>query len=353
MFRICRLSRVSLERVTILQQCRTFVIYGHKLCNSKEMISSSESLLGPNVATSKSNYVKGKFNDLVVWYEQLTGMDEVRMMQNRVIEAQDRFIAAQENRREVGKELARIQSKLKEIHSELDTTSRGEERYLQLITEEHAILKDERRLVTEFALLEREERESFSLLSACVKESHEKERAQAERTKYWSIIGSIIGTVIGVAGSSINNEFKMRELRKLVRESALRSTADTESTAMLLQHEQELSQLVNNMKQIIEQQTISNHGYSGDKSDVELDGKLERVLHSLQNVNSIASLPSQVEEMKLLLESAQRYDGQLVTIPQDMETMIIQQQREMRLIVIAVTVMGVIVPIIVTILSRS
>lgn len=67
-----------------------------------------------------------------------------------------------------------------------------------------------------FQLCEKEERDCFAFLSAAVKESHEKERAQAERTKYWSVIGSIIGTVIGVFGSSVNNEFKMRELRKLV-----------------------------------------------------------------------------------------------------------------------------------------
>ena len=85
-----------------------------------------------------------------------------------------------------------------------------------MITQEHSILKEERKLNSEFALVEREERDSFAALSSSLKDSHEKERAQANRTKYWSIIGSIIGTVIGIAGSSISNEFKMKELRKIV-----------------------------------------------------------------------------------------------------------------------------------------
>ena len=38
-----------------------------------------------------------------------------------------------------------------------------------------------------------------------VRDSHEKERAQAEKTKYWSIIGSIIGTCIGIVGTTIIN----------------------------------------------------------------------------------------------------------------------------------------------------
>uniref|UniRef100_T1HAC4 Uncharacterized protein n=2 Tax=Rhodnius prolixus TaxID=13249 RepID=T1HAC4_RHOPR len=270
-------------------------------------------------------------------------MDEVRMMQNRVIEAQDRFIAAQDRRREVGKELAGIQSKLKELHSELDTTSRGEERYLQLITEEHSVLKNERKLMADFVQLEREERDSFNMLSSYVKESHEKERAQADRTKYWSIIASIFGTFIGIAGTSINNEFKMRELRKLVKESAVTSP-DTSTV---------LAQIVNNMKIIVDQLTnriIPTEEKPG-KFD-ELKSILEKTLKSLQNIHGIASLPSQVEEMKGMLKSSQRSRGQMVTIPQDVESMIVQYHREVRYIVIAVTVMGIIVPVIVTFLSR-
>ncbi|XP_039298296.1 mitochondrial potassium channel isoform X2 [Nilaparvata lugens] len=161
------------------------------------------------------NYLKNKIDDLVVWYEQVTGLDEVRFVQNRVIEAQDRLVVAQNKRRESSKALSVVQNKLKDIYAELDNTTRGEERYLQLITHEHAVLKEERLLTEEFNQNEREERDCFTFLSSAVKESHEKERAQAEKTKYWSVIGSILGTMIGVLGSSINNQFKMKELRKM------------------------------------------------------------------------------------------------------------------------------------------
>ncbi len=53
-------------------------------------------------------------------------------------------------------------------------------------------MKDEQRLMQEFRELERIERQKFSLLSAAVRDSHEKERAQAEKTKYWSVIGSVV-----------------------------------------------------------------------------------------------------------------------------------------------------------------
>ena len=71
--------------------------------------------------------------------------------------------------------------------------------------QEHQILKEERDLLTSFQVLERQERESFSQLSNAVRNSHEKERAQAEKTKYWSVIGSVIGATIGIIGTTINN----------------------------------------------------------------------------------------------------------------------------------------------------
>ena len=48
--------------------------------------------------------------------------------------------------------------------------------------------------------LEQEERERFTLLSTALRDSHSKESAQAERTKYWSLGGSLIGACLGVIG---------------------------------------------------------------------------------------------------------------------------------------------------------
>jgi len=228
---------------------------------------SIQSFSTNNIALANSNnFLKKKIDELVAKYEEITGMDEVRIAQNRVIEAQDRFILAQEKRRELVKQLTDIQTKLKEVYAELDATTRGEERYLNLITKEHHLLKEERRLTSEFNLSEREERECFTFLSSAVKESHEKERAQAERTKYWSVIGSVIGTVIGVVGSSINNEFKMRELRKLVVQTVSHSQKSAEvdemAATILTRHEEQLSQIVSEMKNISSQNQGSGNPFS-------------------------------------------------------------------------------------------
>ena len=68
--------------------------------------------------------------------------------------------------------------------------------------------------------LENTERDTFALLSAAVRDSHEKERARAERTKYWNVMGSAVGALIGILGSSLNNRLKMRELQSMIAQSA-------------------------------------------------------------------------------------------------------------------------------------
>lgn len=94
-----------------------------RCCSNSGLVKQS------NRGNEDVNIIKRKINDIVKWYEQFTGLDEVRMMQNRVLEAQDKFVVCQQRRRETNAELSAIQSKLKDIYSELDTTSRGEERY--------------------------------------------------------------------------------------------------------------------------------------------------------------------------------------------------------------------------------
>ena len=53
--------------------------------------------------------------------------------------------------------------------------------------QEHQILKEERILSEQLSSLEKTERTKFSHLSTALRDSHEKERAQAEKTKYWSV----------------------------------------------------------------------------------------------------------------------------------------------------------------------
>ncbi|KAK3512499.1 hypothetical protein QTP70_015667 [Hemibagrus guttatus] len=152
-------------------------------------------------------------------YEEFVGLNEVRDAQSKVNEAEKAFMVARGMVREAHVSLEALQVRLKEVRDRLDRVSREEAHYLELATLEHKLLQEERRLKTAYENAEEGEREKFALFSAGVRESHEKERARAERTKNWSIIGSVLGTIIGVMGSTYINRVRLQELKSLLLEA--------------------------------------------------------------------------------------------------------------------------------------
>src|SRR4051812_34066972 len=126
-----------------------------------------------------------------------------------MLQCEDLLLQAQQNRRQKQGDLKRLQQRLKEIHTELDRTNRGEDKYLHLLTEEHKSIKLESTLLADFEAMENAEREAFHQLSNRVRVSHEREREREERTKYWSLTASLVGALLGIAGTSIGNELRM------------------------------------------------------------------------------------------------------------------------------------------------
>ncbi|KAL0977943.1 hypothetical protein UPYG_G00163600 [Umbra pygmaea] len=152
-------------------------------------------------------------------YEEFVGLKEVREAQSKVTEAEKDFMVARGMVREAHGSLEVLQVRLKEVRDRLDRVSREEAHYLELATLEHKLLQEERRLRTAYENAEEAEREKFALFSAGVRESHEKERTRAERTKNWSVIGSVLGALIGVMGSTYINRVRLQELKTLLLEA--------------------------------------------------------------------------------------------------------------------------------------
>jgi len=155
-------------------------------------------------------------------------------------------------RRSLQQQIMQLHAKLKELHASLDKVQRGEERYLTLLTEEYEVLREEKRINAALTDAEQSERERFAALSSAVRESHERERARAERTKYWSIIGSAIGATIGIIGTSVNNYRRTRELKSLVRDSASGGVELNHAMSELIretqQQQEEIKAVMSNLK---------------------------------------------------------------------------------------------------------
>ena len=135
-----------------------------------------------------------------------------------ISQAERKFLDAQDIRRQMQLELSELQLRVTTLRGELEKVKRGEEKYFTLMKEEIDTLKEEEKMMNELKHKEELERTYFTSLQSAFRESHEKERSRTERTKYWSITGSIIGVMLGACGTSLNNYLRMRELKRMVRE---------------------------------------------------------------------------------------------------------------------------------------
>lgn len=145
-------------------------------------------------------------------------------------QAEQKFLQVQDDRRAMQQDLLSVQADVRAIGAELEKTSRTDSRYIDLVKKEHEALLIEKEMANKVKALDKAERDFFALLSTALRESHEKERARAEKTKYWSIIGSVIGAIIGIIGSTFNNYKRMKELRAIVSESG-ENTAEYKALA--------------------------------------------------------------------------------------------------------------------------
>lgn len=211
------------------------------------------------------------YDKVVSWYERVTGLSEVRVAQDRVLESQKQFMTAQDRRRDVSVELRTIQNKLKDIRNELSNTPRSEDRYIELVTQEHNLLKQESSIVDRVNFSEKEERDSFIMLSTTLKDSHDRERIQAERTKYVSIVGSILGTIIGIIGSTLINAWKMNEFKRMVLEAKVdtsNSLKNDQIKHLLLQVQKQNKMLIKAQLKLNSDKNIDNLDWNYTQRDV-------------------------------------------------------------------------------------
>ncbi|XP_025016249.1 coiled-coil domain-containing protein 51 isoform X2 [Tetranychus urticae] len=106
-------------------------------------------------------------------YESYIGVKEIKKIQQNVLKAEEAFIESSKARRTIQDGLLKVQQNLKQIRSKLDSMSRSDEAYLELITNEHKLLKNEMSLLNELRTKEGSERELFTSFSQRLREAHE------------------------------------------------------------------------------------------------------------------------------------------------------------------------------------
>lgn len=142
-------------------------------------------------------------------YEHFFGISQIRQIQEKVLEAESDFVVITQNRKQCQEQIDKLKESVEKLRDKLETTSRSSDRYLQLITEEHEVLKEQNKLKTQLNQLKEREQFTFDRLSKLLRQSHETERLRQEKSKYWNLISvsfSVSGTIITLLAYKVKNQ---------------------------------------------------------------------------------------------------------------------------------------------------
>ncbi|KFQ17301.1 Coiled-coil domain-containing protein 51, partial [Merops nubicus] len=262
-------------------------------------------------------------------YEEFVGINEVREAQGKVTEAENVFMIARGIVREARENVEAQQMKLKEIRDRLDRVSREDTQYLELATQEHRLLQEEKRYRAAYLNAEESEREKFSLFSAAVRESHEKERTRAEKTKNWSIIGSVLGAIIGVLGSTYVNRVRLQELKVLVLEAQkgpinLQEAIKEQASSHHLQ-QKDLSDAIADLKNLLQTRTSQEikEGSLLTRENKDDSKKIDSLLIPLkEQLNYTKQVSSCLESLQQQLSSLQESVARMVSEVQSVKLLV-------------------------------
>ncbi|CAL1295246.1 unnamed protein product [Larinioides sclopetarius] len=158
-----------------------------------------------NIQLVKKEHWEEKMQFWLRKYEDLFGITKLSELQQRVLEVQNKVQSTQEKRRQVQDEIFRVQKKLQEMNDILHKMSLGDNMYISVATQVHELLKEQKRLQNEFTLSDQTERELQTTLALAINNSQDHERTYREKNKYLSLITGVVGGLLGLIGSSVNN----------------------------------------------------------------------------------------------------------------------------------------------------
>ena len=167
--------------------------------------------------------------------EHLTGHSDVLEAQNLVAQKKNELRQWRSDLAIATSSLEELQQKLKNLYvkkTQLYQEQWGQRKDLSALQaihdEEETLLFKEQELHTNVENCRQQERQCFENLSDAIQESHEKERAQSERMKYYSRLGSVLGALFGFLGSNLF-------LRREIRQHNLKQQAEMESVKVTVQ----------------------------------------------------------------------------------------------------------------------
>jgi len=199
-------------------------------------------------------------------------------------------------------------------------------------------MKNEHVLLDSFEELEAKEREAFQNLSNKVRASHEREREREERTKYWSLTGSLVGAILGIVGTTIASEVRMRHFREMfpnVNEVRLAFDEFIQLASNGQDQVIQVAKFIDDLKNSVQLNSTANNEQIPVTRLKTRDKEINDLLDTLKSQN--ASISTRMDEFKRLLHAGHIFaddDSKSAPIPivyvgEGMEEMLQKTERNL------------------------
>lgn len=149
-----------------------------------------------------------KYNNL---YEEIFGIAGLRRNQEDVIKAEEEYVNATKRRKQAQFQVERLHQNIRELKSKIDATPRTTDTFLDLITREHKLVKEEFTLVENLHKLQEHEEDSFDNFSKLLRRSHKLEIARLDKTRYLGFVCSLVTAIVWII--SQNNSKNLERIK--------------------------------------------------------------------------------------------------------------------------------------------
>lgn len=142
--------------------------------------------------------VQNRVEELNEYYERVTGIADIRQIQNKVIEAEQEFVDISKQRKSCQDQIDTLKNSVRSLKDKLDTTSPTSDSYLELRKYEYDLSRELLTLDAQLSRLKHREQLSFDGLSKLLRQNHEQERLRQERAKHWQVISIALSAVVSL-----------------------------------------------------------------------------------------------------------------------------------------------------------
>ncbi|KAL3982466.1 Exocyst complex component Sec3 family protein [Acanthocheilonema viteae] len=282
-----------------------------------------------NLSSLPETFKAFKFISRVISYiDDVTGATEIREAHATLKQNEKKLQDAQALRRKKRDELDALQIRMKEIHSELDRFSRGDDKYLRLLTEEHAIIKSEQLLIADVRKADEAEKAAFDELSSTLRTSRANEQEQSDRVKTWTVIGSTCGALFGIIGAWVANEVRMRKMKELIPDSALLTPLIKKMTALFEKQQNEVAAFITDIREAMHLKAPEGIAITTQNKGVTDNVLSDTIVNLLQEQNKV--LRKELDAVKRLIAIELNLKAEtpnVVYIGNDMEELLSKSEK--------------------------